>query len=92
MAHIEVPRTSLSRLTGPMDEAKALGILGFVNTRWLDRSQGNNPKHELDKAHYSKTLIVLEKKRKEEEEKERQEKEGKKKKANVNKALGQVSH
>ena len=73
------------------DEAKALGILGFVNTRWLDKSQFN-PKNELDKAHYAKTSIVLEKKRKEEEENEKKEKEGKKKKSNVNKALGHVSH
>ena len=80
-----------SRIAGPMDEAKALGILGFVNTRWLDKSQFN-PKNELDKAHYAKTSIVLEKKRKEEEENEKKEKEGKKKKSNVNKALGHVSH
>ena len=73
-----------------MDESKALGIMGFSNTRWLDKSQFN-PKAELDKAHYQKTSAIIAKKEKEEEEEEKRKKEGKKKKV-VSKAIGQVSH
>ena len=47
-----------------MDAAKALGILGFTSTRWLDMSSGLTPKEELDKAHFSKTMDIMKKKKK----------------------------
>jgi hypothetical protein len=46
-----------------MDSAKALGILGFTSTRWLDASSGLNPKQELDKAHFSQMMDITKKKR-----------------------------
>ena len=45
-----------------MDLAKALGILGFNSTRWLDRSSFN-PKAELDKAHFKKMMEIMDKKK-----------------------------
>ena len=44
-----------------MDLAKALGILGFNSTRWLDKSSFN-PKAELDKAHFKKMMEITNKK------------------------------
>ena len=41
-----------------MDLAKALGILGFNSTRWLDMSSGLSPKQELDKAHFEKMVEI----------------------------------
>ena len=47
-----------------MDQAKALGILGFTSTRWLDMSSGLTPKQELDKAHFAKMMEIMKKKKK----------------------------
>jgi hypothetical protein len=33
-----------------MDSARALGIMGFSSTRWMDASTGMDPKEALDKA------------------------------------------
>ena len=46
-----------------MDLAKALGILGFNSTRWLDMSSGLSPKQELDKAHFEKMMNIMKKKK-----------------------------
>lgn len=46
-----------------MDAAKAMGILGFTSTRWLDYSSGNTPKQELDNAHFKKMMEIHKKKR-----------------------------
>jgi hypothetical protein len=35
---------------GKMDSARALGIMGFSSTRWMDASTGMDPKEALDKA------------------------------------------
>ena len=48
--------------TSTMDAAKALGILGFTSTRWLDMSSGLTPKQELDKAHFDKMMAITKKK------------------------------
>ena len=42
-----------------MDLAKALGILGFTSTRWLDMSSGLTPKQVLDKAHFTKMMEIM---------------------------------
>ena len=43
-----------------MELAKALGILGFQNTRWMETSKhtGVTPKQILDQAHFSKTISI----------------------------------
>ena len=43
-----------------MELAKALGILGFQNTRWMETSKhsGMTPKQVLDRAHFSKTMFI----------------------------------
>ena len=46
-----------------MDLAKALGVLGFTSTRWLDMSSGLSPKQELDKAHFAKMMEIMKKKK-----------------------------
>ena len=47
-----------------MDLAKAMGVLGFTSNRWLDLSSGLTPKQELDKAHFSKMMDIMKKKKK----------------------------
>merc|ERR1711997_1411659 len=47
-----------------MDLAKAMGILGFTSSRWLDMSSGFTPKQELDKAHFAKMMEILKRKKK----------------------------
>ena len=46
-----------------MDLAKAMGILGFTSSRWLDMSSGLTPKQELDKAHFAKMMEILKRKK-----------------------------
>ena len=46
-----------------MDLAKAMGVLGFTSNRWLDLSSGLTPKQELDKAHFSKMMNIMKKKK-----------------------------
>ena len=43
-----------------MELAKALGILGFQNTRWMETSKytGVTPKQILDEAHFTKTMFI----------------------------------
>ena len=43
-----------------MELAKALGILGFQNTRWMETSKytGVTPKQILDQAHFTKTMFI----------------------------------
>jgi len=53
-----------------MELAKALGILGFQNTRWMETSKhtGVTPKQILDQAHFSKTISIHKQRVKEEKE------------------------
>ena len=46
-----------------MDVSKALGIMGFTSTRWLDYSSGKSPKQELDNAHFDKMMEINRRKR-----------------------------
>ena len=46
-----------------MDLAKAMSTLGFTSSRWLDHSSGLTPKQELDKAHFSKMMEIMKKKK-----------------------------
>ena len=43
-----------------MELAKALGILGFTNMRWMEtcKKSGITPKQVLDQAHFSKTMMI----------------------------------
>ena len=43
-----------------MELAKALSILGFQNTRWMETSKytGVTPKQILDEAHFTKTMFI----------------------------------
>ena len=45
-----------------MDLAQAQAIMG-LNSRWLDRSAGFNPKDELDKCHFEKMQEITKKKK-----------------------------
>ena len=38
-----------------MDTARALGLMGFTSTRWMDASTGADPKAALDKALFDQT-------------------------------------
>ena len=38
-----------------MDTAKALGLMGFTSTRWMDTANGQDPKEALDKALFQQT-------------------------------------
>merc|ERR1711884_404947 len=67
--------------TSTMDAAKALGILGFTSSRWLDMSSGLTPKQELDKAHFSKMMEILKRKKKDSISEDEQGKKKKKKKS-----------
>lgn len=53
------PRISKTK----MDLAKALGILGFNSTRWLDASSGLDPKTELDKQHFIQMMEIIKRKK-----------------------------
>ena len=55
-----IGRVPKSCRTFNMELAKALGILGFSNTRWMEtcKSSGTTPKQVLDKAHFNKTMYI----------------------------------
>ena len=38
-----------------MDSARALALMGFTSTRWMDASTGGDPKAALDKALFTQT-------------------------------------
>jgi len=38
-----------------MDTAKAMSLMGFTSTRWMDTSNGQDPKEALDKALFQQT-------------------------------------
>ena len=46
-----------------MDTARALGIMGFTSTRWMDASSGMNPKESLDKALFDQMQELMKNKR-----------------------------
>ena len=56
----KVPKSSRKTT---MDLARAMGILGFASSRWLDHSSGLTPKQELDKAHFSKMMEIMKKRK-----------------------------
>ena len=55
-----IGRVPKSCRTFNMELAKALGILGFNNTRWMEtcKASGITPKQVLDKAHFAKTMYI----------------------------------
>ena len=55
-----IGRVPKSCRTFNMELAKALGILGFSNTRWMEtcKTSGITPKQVLDRAHFSKTMQI----------------------------------
>ena len=55
-----IGRVPKSCRTFNMELAKALGILGFTNTRWMEtcKTSGITPKQVLDRAHFSKTMQI----------------------------------
>ena len=46
-----------------MDSARALGIMGFSSTRWMDASTGMDPKEALDKALSDQMQSISQKKK-----------------------------
>ena len=55
-----IGRVPKSCRTFNMELAKALGILGFTNMRWMEtcKKSGITPKQVLDQAHFSKTMMI----------------------------------
>ena len=63
MAAATKKRSNVPVISTKMDLAKALGILGFTSTRWLDQSSGLDPKEELDKAHFNQMMEITRKRK-----------------------------
>ena len=52
-----------ARIGAKMDSARALGIMGFSSTRFMDQSSGTDPKEALDKALFEQMQTLANKKK-----------------------------